>query len=453
MAENQDGPTLLEGQRSSRKSGSGPSGNYRRYVLLGWLILLVVFGVFGVWALTAPLSGAVVAQGRMAVDSSSKTVNHPEGGVVRAIHVEEGSSVEAGETLVELDPVRARSELNVMRGRLYTALARSARLQAEQEGAEEVTFPGALQEPVEGMDLEEVRATQQAIFRTRRAALESELEQQSRQIATYEAQIAGLEQVLGSLEEQISSYRQEVEEWSGLYEEGLSNKRDLREAQRRQMQLESERASSRAEIRRFRAEIEATRNARRLRQREYNRDVSGALGEARAEVIDARARIPALEQRVELTRVEAPVSGEVVGLNVHTLGSAVSAGDPLMEVVPTTDQLIIRARVAPDDIDNVDKGQDVNLRFPALDTSLVTKITGVVHSVSAETLQNEQDGTEYYLTRIRVTEDGLRELREAGLSLQAGMPVTAMIQTGERTLFSYIAKPISDMLARSLREP
>lgn len=430
-----------------------PSADYRRYSRLGWLILAIVFGVFGVWAATAPLSGAVVATGEMAASSNTKTVRHRDGGVVSAIHVEEGDRVAASDLLVELDPTSVSAELERIRGRQLVAAATNARLMAEARGAQEIDFPSMLYTSHEPLDLAQIRETQQAIFRSRRAALESELAERTQRIEQLRAQIEGLRQVIASLDQQIASYREEVAEWSGLYEENLANKQDLREAQRRQFALEADRASRIAEIARLNAEIESVRLSRTVAQREYDREVAARLGDSRQQLIEASAQLPALEQRLARTEIRAPVDGYVVDLQVHTVGGVVGPGETVTEVVPSADALVIQARVAPGDVDNVRPGQDVSLRFPALNTSLLPEIRGTVQSVSADTLREEQNGNQYYLSRIQLSDEGLRALREQNLTMQAGMPVTAMIQTEERTLFSYMMKPISEMMARSLREP
>ncbi|MDZ7750188.1 MAG: HlyD family type I secretion periplasmic adaptor subunit [Gammaproteobacteria bacterium] len=431
-----------------------PSGDYRRYALIGLIVVIAVFGVFGIWAATAPLSGAVIAEGQLAVSSNTKTVQHQEGGIVRAIRVGEGDVVGESDVLIELDRTQRASEVQTTRARLLTNTAVSARLQAEAEGAESIEFPSTLHDgPVPGIDVEQIRTTQRILFEARRATLASQLGQHTQRIEQLGAQISGLREVMASVEEQIASYSEEVREWSDLYEDDLTDKQQLREARRRQLELEGERAAQRSEIVRLRSEIQASQASRTLTQNEYDREVATQLSDVRSRLLEARAQLPALEQRLERTTIRAPVAGQIVGLKVHTLGGVISPGEPLMGIVPRAEDLLVRARVAPADIDNVTSGQDVRLRFSALGTSLVEAITGEVQSVSADTLRQEEDGTRYYLARIRVSEEGLETLRREGLILQAGMPVTAMIQTGERTMLSYMLRPISDMMARSMREP
>jgi len=446
---------VIEGSAESRSGApSGPSANFRRYALWGTIVVVLVFGVFGVWAATAPLSGAVVAPGQIAVDSSTKTIQHLRGGIVRRIAVEEGEAVDEGDVLVELDSNQARAELQQARASYITSLAATARLEAELQARDNIVFPKVLQEESAGqIDLESVRATQRSIFTTRREALESELAELDERIQTLRARINGAQGVVASLNEQIASYAEEIDEWGDLYEQELASKQDLRKAERRKLELQGELASREAEIAKLQSQIQSTRVQRELRQREYRREVAGQLGEARRRSLEAGARIPALEQRLARTSITAPVAGQVVDLRVHTLGGVVDRGQALMKIVPTSEELVIRARVQPADIDSVRTGQQASLRFPALNTPLVEDIKGTVRSVSADTIADENKDTQYYLAQVVVSEDGTRKLREAGLDLQSGMPVTAMIQTEGRTLLAYLLDPITEMMAQSMREP
>lgn len=441
---------------SPARSGGqdAPSSNYGKYALWGGLVLLLVFGVFGVWATLAPLSGAVIAPGSLSVASSSKTIQHNTGGVVSEIAVDEGDTVDEGEVLLRLDPTEARSELEKVRAQWITASAAQARLQAELDGRDSIRFPSRLKEAeAERVDRARVLETQQAIFDTRRSALQSDREQKEQQIERLRGQIDGLEEVIASIDEQIASYGEEIGEWSDLYGDQLASKRELREAQRRKLELEGQRASRNAEIARLRSEIQATRMDITLRRREYEQNVAEALGESQRRAIDAHVRLPALEERLERTRVRSPASGQVVDLQVHTIGGVIGRGDPIMKVVPFSDRMLVRARVSPSDIDNVRTGQNVTLRFPALNTALVKAIEGNVKSISADTIKDPEGENEYYLARIEVTAEGTRELRNADFELQPGMPVTSMIRTEERSLVSYLLSPITEMLSQSMREP
>lgn len=435
-------------------SRDAPSSNYRRYALWGVLVLLLVFGVFGIWAAIAPLSGAVIAQGSLAAASSSKVVKHESGGVVREIVADEGETVDEGDVLIRLDPTQARAELEEVRAQWITSSAEQTRLQAELDGDDSIEFPERLDEVESGdVNRSRVLATQRAIFDTRRSAVDSERAQSRQRIERLRGQIEGLQEVIASTDEQIASYSEEIEEWSDLYEDELANKQDLRAAKRRKLELESERASRKAEIARLRSDIQETEMEITLRMREYRREVAARLGDAQRSVLEASARLPALEQALERTRIRAPDSGQVVDLRVNTVGGVVARGDPMMKIVPSSGRVLVRARVKPSDIDNVRSGQKVTLRFPALNTALIEAIEGNVKSISADTIEGPEGEEEYYLARIEVTEEGTRQLRNADFDLQPGMPVTSMIRTEERSLVSYLLNPITEMMSQSMREP
>lgn len=431
-----------------------PSSDYRRYTRWGLVVILLLLGGFGVWALTAPLSGAVVAPGKTAVASETKTIRHRSGGVVSRLNISEGDRVNKGDVLLAFEPTQARSELRRVQARFVTGTAKQARLVAEMEGRDEVVFPSRLDSVrAPAIDVAAVKSNEQRVFDSRRATLSSQIAKHDERISALQARVDGLGLVIDSLRNQIKSYEEEVKERRDLYKDNLTNKEKLRQAKRRKLKLEAQLSEKRSEIGKLEAEIETTRTERRLARRQYDKEVARRLAEIRSKVLEAQARLPALEQKLNRTTVEAPVTGQVVGLAVHTKGAVVKPGGKILKIVPLGEGMIIEARVPPKDIDHVAKGQNVRLRFAALGGTGGDPVTGKVASVSADTLRNQSDKEPYYLSRIRVGQSQVQRLREMELTLEAGMPVTAMIETGERTFFEYMTEPIRDMIARSLREP
>ena len=428
------------------------SANYRRYTLIGTLMLLLGLGGSALWAASAPLAGAVISSGQVVVEGYSKTLQHLEGGIIKTMNVEEGDQVEQGEVLLELDGTQARSDLAVVESRLMTALGRRARLRAERDGDNAIDFPPPLTDADDAEKAGEIMTNQQAIFTARRRALETDLNLRAQRIDEFEEQINGLQSRLGSVESQIDSYTEEVEEWSGLVEDQLSDKQSLREARRRLNEYRGERGRLMADIAGIRAQIASSRMERSLRKEEYDQEVATQLGEVQEQILDARARISALRDKLSRTVVTAPINGSVVGLKVHTEGGVINPGDPLMDIVPRQRTLLVDARVPPDKIDDVQVGQATDLSFPALNTLFINNIQGDVVSVSADSLSNEQNDESYYLARIRVNEAGVEALRAENFQLEPGMPVQAFIKTGSRSLLEYLVKPFSEMASRAFRE-
>ena len=428
------------------------SGNYRRYTMIGTLVLLIGLGGFLVWAATAPLASAVISNGQVVIEGYRKTLQHLEGGIIKDLYVEEGQQVEKGEVLVEFDGTQARSDLAVVESRLLSALGQQARLRAERDGDDRVAFPTALTEAEDSAKAAEIMANQRAIFSARRRALETDLSLRAQRIDEFEEQIRGLQSRLTAVESQIDSFREEVDEWSGLVEDQLADKQSLRDARRRLDEYRGERGRLMADIAGIRAQIATTRMERSLRQEEYDQEVATRLGEVQERILDARARISALRDKLSRTVVTAPIDGSVVGLKVHTVGGVVSPGEPLMDIVPQQRRLLVDARVPPDKIDDVRVGQATDLSFPALNTLFINNIQGDVVSVSADALNDQQNNESYYLARIRVNQAGVEELQAENFQLEPGMPVQAFIKTGSRSFLAYLVKPFSEMASRAFRE-
>nr|WP_072819421.1 HlyD family type I secretion periplasmic adaptor subunit [Halomonas ilicicola] len=426
-----------------------PTGD-RRYRRLGFGILMLAFGGFGGWAVTADLAVAVVAPGSVSVESFKKTVQHLEGGIVKKILVEDGDHVEAGDPLIVLSDTQALSQLQIARSQYLINRAAEVRLLAEQKGAESLSFPEALLES-DSSRVNEVLAVQRALFTARRDALQGTLEALDEQVVQMREQIEGLEAMIRNSRSRMRSLQDEAADYRSLFKEGLGNNQRLRELEREILQYEGEIAQHRSEIARLKSRISENAVQKQLKRQEYQQEIGEQLRETQASVADAEERVTALSDQVERTTVMAPVSGTVVGLQVHTLGAVVQPGDPLLEVVPSNDGFVVEARIPDRDVDNVFRGQEAEIRFSAFNQRLSNVVEGKVIHVSADTFKDEATGTHYYKARIKVTERGMQKMTE-NMQLLAGMPAEVMIRTDERTFASYVAKPITDMLARAMRE-
>lgn len=442
-----------ESQRVTEGSDTPPlKSSDRPYLVGGLVILILAFGGFGGWSATAPLDSAAVAPGQVVVESYRKTVQHLEGGIVDEIRVEDGDFVDKGDLLLRLDDTQARSELDIVRSRLLAALAREARLKAERDEADAVVFPDGLRDLADPADVQEVIDGQRQVFEARRDALQSELSVRDRRWEQLGEQISGLQALMASKKKRIASYQAEMDEWQSLLDRQMTDKQRLREVKRRVEELKGEISNHQAEIARLRVQQEEAKMERILRKQEFQEKVVAKLRETQSEILDARARINALEDKVRRTDVVAPVSGEIVGLKVHTEGGVVAPGDPIMDIVPQGQGLIVEARVKPTDIDRVHQGLSADIRFSAFSSQTTHVIEGKVLTVSADALTDKQNETSYYLARVQVTEAGARRMKQDGITLQPGMPAEVLIKTGNRTLLEYIVKPFSNMFARSFRE-
>lgn len=420
------------------------------YLRLGLVILLIAFGGFGGWAASADLAVSVVAPGAVSVESFKKTIQHLEGGIVDEINVDDGDHVEAGDTLLVIDNTQARSQLAISRSQYLINRAAEIRLLAEQKDADTLTFPDELLES-DAQRVKEVLAVQRALFQARRGALEGTLSALDEQMAQMREQIDGLQDVIDVNQERMNSLQQEAQDYRSLFKEGLGDNQRLRELERQALQFKGDIAQSRSRIAELKSQISENKVQKQVKIQEFQKEVGEQLREAQGNIADAEERITALSDQVKRTTVTAPVSGTVVGLKVHTVGAVIKPGEPIMEIVPSGDDFIVEARVPDRDIDNIYPGQYAEIRFSAFNQRLSNVIDGEVTNVSADSFEDEATGAKYYKARVKVTEDGKREMTE-NMQLLAGMPAEVMIRTGERTFASYMTKPITDMLARAMRE-
>ncbi|TFH86496.1 HlyD family type I secretion periplasmic adaptor subunit [Billgrantia azerbaijanica] len=439
------GPQTLDGEYAEKLPTSDKG--YRR---LGLLILLIAFGGFGTWALTASLAVAVVAPGSVSMESFKRTVQHLEGGIVKNLLVEDGDSVEAGEALVVLSDTQARAQLDIARSQYLINRAMEVRLLAEQEGAEFLAFPEELTDS-DRPRVQQVIAVQQSLFLARRESLQGALQSLDEQINQMRQQIEGLEAQIDINTRRVSSLRAEAEDFRSLYREGLGDNQRLRELERQMLEYEGRIAEHRSRIASLKSQISENRLQKEVRRQEFQSEVGEQLRQAQAQIAEAEERITALSDQVRRTVITAPVSGTVVGRQVHTVGAVIRPGDAIMDIVPAGDGFVVEARIPSRDIDNIYRGQKAEIRFSAFNQRLTNIIDGEVIHVSADSFEDEATGQRYYKARVRVSEEGRKDMTEQ-MQLLSGMPAEVMIRTGERTFASYIAKPITDMLSRAIRE-
>ena len=439
------GPMTIEGEASEKLPTSDKG--YRK---LGFGILFIALGGFILWSVTASLAIAVVAPGSVSIESFKRTVQHLEGGIVEQLLVEDGDKVEAGDTLVVLSDTQASSQLAIARSRYLINRAMEARLLAEQAGADMMEIPDDIQN-VDDPRVQQVLAVQQSLFAARRQSLQSTLQALDEQSVQKREQIEGLEERMRVNVNRISSLRSEAEDFRSLFREGLGDNQRLRELERQVLQYEGDNAEFRANIAQLRSQISENSMQREIQQQEFQKEVGEQLRDAQSQIAEAEEQIISLRDQVERSVVTAPVSGTVVGRQVHTVGAVIRPGDKIMDIVPSNEGFVVEARIPTRDIDNIYIGQFAEIRFSAFNQRLTDIIDGEVVYVSADSFKDEATGAQYYRARVRVTEDGYTQMNDQ-MQLLSGMPAEIMLRTGERTFASYIAKPITDMLARAMRE-
>lgn len=420
---------------------------------VGIAIVLVAFGIFGGWAMLANLAVAVVATGTVSVESFKKTVQHLEGGIVSQINVDDGDHVDAGDVLMVLDATRARSQYAIARTGWFIASAQEARLMAEQQQLGQLEFPPELLDMAQDKErLQQVLDVQRSLFFSRRQALQGELDGLDEQNQQFREQIAGLKQTMSINGRRVGSLSDEADDYRALFREGLGNNQRVRELERQRMQLDADNASSKAEIAQLRSRISENRVRMETRRQSWQQEVGEALRQAQSDISDSAERMTALSDQIRRTELRSPVAGTVVGLETHTLGAVIEPGKPVMSIVPSAEGFLIETRIAAQDIDSVYVGQPAEIRFSAFNQRRSSVVKGELVNVSADSFQDESTGESYYRGRVRVSEAGKESMGDEEMQLLSGMPAEVMLRTGEKTLMGYVMQPVTDMLARAVRQ-
>ena len=422
----------------------------RSSLWMGFLCLLLLVGGFGAWSTTTHIVGAVIAHGRVEVAQNRQVVQHPDGGVVEEILVEEGDRVEQGDLLIRLDADRLRSELAVVEGQLLEILARRARLEAEESGADTMTFDPLLLE-TENPVAAELMQGYERLFRARLETAERETEQLRRQQEQIADQVEGIEAQQVAIETQLRLLAEELEAQQSLLDRGLAQAARVLELESEQASLQGRQGELAAAIAQAQGRITELEISVLRIQSQRREEGSTALRDLGFNQIELSEQRIALIQRLDRLDIRAPVSGVVYGLVVFAPRSVVRAADPVMYLVPQDRPLVVASQVEPIHVDQVHVGQEVQLRLSAFDQRQTPELTGRVVQVSADAFQDEQSRMSYYRADIEIEEGELAKLPE-GMTLLPGMPVEAFIRTGERTPLAYLLKPLSDYFVKAFRE-
>src|SRR5579863_2907959 len=433
------------------KSPASPRASISRHIFAGVVLVGVLAIGLGGWASTAEISGALIAQGSVVVDSNVKKVQHPTGGVVGEVRAHDGDRVKAGDILVRLDETVTRANLSIVTKGLNELYARKARLAAERDGADTLAVPRELAGNVNDRDFNEALASERKLFELRRTARLGQKEQLQQRVKQLQEQITGLTAQQDAKSKEMTLIDQELQGVRDLWAKNLVQLNRLTSLEREEARLQGERGSLIAAAAEAKGKIAEIQLQILQVDQEFTSDVAKELRETDSKIGEYVERKVTAEDQLRRTDIRAPQDGVVFQSTANTVGGVVTAGDPIMLVVPETDTLLVEAKVEPRDIDQVKLGQPVVLRFSAFNIRTTPEINGTVARIAADTTTDQRTGQTYYLVRISMTAQEVEHLG-AGVKLTPGMPVEAFIQTGERTMISYLVKPLHDQLMRSFRE-
>lgn len=424
----------------------------QRYMFVGGaLVACVTFGIGG-WAATSRISGAVIAQGVVAVASSVKKVQHATGGIVSELRVRDGDRVKAGDILIRLDQTQALANATVYAKSVDELLAREARLIAERDNADRVTFPRTLLDHIQdaGSEAGAVAGAEQKLFELRRQARDGQKAQLNERAAQLQEEIRGYVGQAAAKQKEVGLIHKELDGVQGLFNKNLIPITRLTALERDTARLEGERSQLTGAIAQAKgktAEVE-------LQIIQIDQDLRSEVGkdliETRAKLAENAERKIAAVDQLNRVDIRAPQSGRVHELAVHTVGGVISPGEQIMLIVPDAEALVVEARLAPQDIHEVYVGQTATMRFTAFDQRITPEIQGAVAMVSADATQDAHTGASYFMARMELTSNQMSELGDARLT--PGMPVDVFIKTTPRTALSYLTKPLWDQFERAMKE-
>jgi HlyD family secretion protein len=423
---------------------------YERELRTGLRVLIAAVVLAGGWTALVPLAAAVVVPGSLVVQSNVKTIQHPTGGVVAQIAARNGMRVATGDLLVRLDATQAQASLQVVSKQLDEARARIARLIAERDGLPRPEVPTEMAGRLNERPVKDLLASEETLFKARKNARDSQKDLLQSRVSQLGEEIAGLDAQVVSKAKQVELITGELTGVQDLYDKRLVPLTRLTTLQRENARIDGERGQLISAIAETKSKIgEAQLQIVRLDQ-DFRTDVVKELGETQGKEAELVQRGVAARDLLDRIDIRAPTSGIVHQLSAHTIGGVIRAGDPIMEIVPDSDDLQIEARLQPNDIDQVRIGQQSFVRFSAFNQRTTPQLVGLVSYVSADITRDQQSNASYFTVRVTLPEDERRRL--AGLQLVSGMPAEVFMQTGSRTMMSYLFKPITDQLSRAFVE-
>jgi S-layer protein transport system membrane fusion protein len=428
--------------------------NCRPVLQLGAGLIVFTFVVLGGWSAVARIDSAVVANGAIAVESNRKTLQHLEGGIVREIAVHDGDVVHQGDTLIRLDPTRTEANDKGFRQQLAIASATQARLAAQRDMQEAIALPPDVLALRDDPMIANAIRDNQGQFDNRRETLQRNAEVIEKQIAQAQDEVRQATVDERTAQGQLDSIDIELPNLRGLLERGLVALPRVTTLERQQIQTKGQLESARINGAKAREKVkELQANIERLKQ-DYRQEGANGLPDVRKVISDATQQLALARDALQRVEIKAPVTGTVQQLKVFTIGGVIKPGDPILDIVPLTDTLVVRAKVVPIDVDRILTGEHVEIRIPQFTRFELRPIEGVVRSISRDSILDPQSisgpGTAYYAVEVTVDRASIPEgVRDR---LIAGMTVDTIIRTQERTVLSYLIAPLTNRLAKSMHE-
>lgn len=427
-----------------------PSGDSQSAARWGLWVLGVGLGGFLAWAALAPLDEGVPTTGMVTIDTKRKAVQHLSGGIVHSVNVGEGQMVKEGDVLIELDENVAKANYEAVRQRYLGLRAMQGRLLAEQSGTSRIAFHADLLAAKNDPLIDSQMNTQQDLLNARQRSLAAEVQAAEESIRGQQAMIQAYQAVQESRKRQLDLVQQELDQTKPLVADGYVPKNRLLELERAVAESQAALADLKGQTARATQAIAEVRQRVVVRQQDFRKEVESQLAEVTREVQSDAEKLVAVRADLDRTEIRAPASGQVVGLTVQSVGAVVQSGQKIMDIVPQGEPLLLETRIDPHLIDRVKVGLLTDVRFSGFAHSPQLVVQGEVLSVSQDVLTDPHTGMGFYLARVRVTQDGMKELGHR--QMQPGMSAEVVIKTGERSMLKYLLSPLTKRLAVSLKE-
>lgn len=434
-----------------KQKNDAPSIDFRKPAIIGLALVAVLFGGSFAWAYFAKVSGAVIAQGTVDIQGKPKTIQHADGGIVQSIHISAGDTVRKGDILIELDSTTISANLAIYRARLRDALVRRSRLFAELDGKE--SFDAPLSSDIDLFKLTDIEPSmeqQRVLMRVRQQTRQGEVAQYDEKIEQFRNQIEGTEGLRAAKHRQIEVYGEEQRSIMQLIEQKVVAKNQLLTFERAMADLRGQIAEQGAEIARLRNSISEAEIARAQVQKQMRERNTTEIEEVEAKIDEMKQQILATDLQMQRTSIRSPIGGIIHELSMHTIGGVIQPGQAIMQIIPVDGDLEIEVNADTRSVDEIRLDRRAIVRFPAFHQRTTPEIFGRVTQISPSSVVDEKTGAAFY--RVRIAISATEKAKLGDQELIPGMPVEAVMPTEDRTVLSYLMKPLADQMEHAMRE-
>lgn len=436
-------------QRTGTRSIEAPD-DIRANLILGAVITALLIAGGGLWLGLTKIAGAVIAPATVVVESNTKKVQHLTGGTIGGIFAQDGDHVRAGDVVARLDDTLTRANLQIISEDLDRATVRLARLEAERQGLPEMQLPFSLQKRMSDPELAALVSGERALFESRATALTGQKAQLQSRSSQLERQIDGLKAQQAAEDQSVVLLDKDLADVEALFSKKLVSKERLSNIRLDATRAHGEAGRLAAAVAEAQARVSETELQILQLDEQKRNEVTSELRDTEAKQTELSERQVVAQDELTKTTIRAPQSGTVQESSIHTIGGVIAPGEVIMTIVPDTDDLVVDALVPPSRIDDVRPGQQVSIRFPAFDAGTTPACQGSVKRISADLIKDQQRQLSYFSARINV-ENKATCLTDAKV-LKPGMPAEVHISTDERSVWSYLLKPLADQMSRAFRQ-